>query len=208
LFVLAGVVSMTLVGLGWLLFYSRDLPGIAHLRDFAPTNPVVLTDDCLDRPVIAVPYKRLGTNLLNAVNSAEFDQKNVGLPIQISRTLFCRPDQRLSRLLKELRAALQINLRFSNEELLTIYLNRIAMGDCGSGVATGANCLFHKHTSELTLSEAALVAGLIQSPSRYSPARHPDRALARRNEVIDKMMSIGLITSEQAAAAKLQPLLD
>ena len=205
---LAVMVLITLGGLGWVFFYSRDLPDIGHLRNFAPTNPVSLTDDCLDRPVVAIPYQQIGGNLRDAVASAEFDQKRVSLQVQIARTLFCKSDKQLSRQLKELRTALQLNLRFSHEELLTIYLNRVAMGDCGHGVETTSNCLFHKHASNLTLSEAALIAGLIRSPSRYSPVRHRDRSLARRNEVIDKMMSVGLITSEQAATAKLQPLLD
>ena len=205
---LGSLVAIAIVGLGWLFSYSLDLPDISHLRSFAPTSPVVLTDDCLSKPVTAVPYNQIGKNLQNAVAVEDVRPKRASVSLQIARTLFCQPEKHLSRQLKELRTALHLDLRFSNEELLTIYLNRIAVADCGVGVETIANCLFHKHASELSLSEAALVAGLIQSPGRYSPARHPDRALTRRNEIIDRMMSVGMITSEQAAVAKLQPLLD
>jgi membrane carboxypeptidase/penicillin-binding protein len=209
LFLLVGVVAIALIGLGWVFFYSRDLPNMGRLRDFAPTSQVVLTDDCLGKPVIVIPYPQIGRNLQDAVTIVELDQKNAGLSSQIAGTLFCHSqDRHLNRSLKEMRTALQLDRRFSHEELLTIYLNRVALGDCGYGVETTSTCLFHKHASDLTLSEAALIAGLIQSPTRLSPTRHPDRALARRNEVIDKMLSAGRISSEQTAAAKAQPLLD
>jgi len=198
LFVLAGVVLMALAGMGWLYFYSYDLPDIGHLRGFAPTNPVVLTDDCLDRPVMAIPYQQIGKNLQDAITSVEFRQKRATLSEQIARTLFCQPDKQLSRHLKELRTSLQLDLHFSHEELLTIYPNRVPMGDCVHGVETTANCRFHKHASELTLSEAALIAGLPMALLLYRVGPIVARAAA--------VISIIVIVTAPLSFARLERL--
>jgi len=223
LFGLAALVFVLIAcGGTWLLFYSRDLPDIEHLSDFAPPIPKQVTDACLDRPVAAVPLDQIGSNLRTAARTVGVDLNRNGalrslfsqLPratvsTQIARTLFCNSrDRMLTRHFKELRTAIQLDRRFSKEDLLAIYLNRVYLGESGIGVENASQALFHKSSSNLTTAEAALVAGLIRSPTRDSPFRHPDRALARRNEVLEAMVAAGVLPPAEAQSAMSAPLLD
>ena len=112
----------------------------------------------------------------------------------------------LERNLKEWRIAEQLRLRFSRDELLTIYANRVWFGDNQVGVEAASQYYFGKEPNQLDIADAALLAGLIRGPSRYSPYKHPDRALARRNEVIDAMLGDHVITDDQGKAAKATSL--
>lgn len=210
---------LVLGGACWFYFYSRDLPDMTHLRDFAPASRQQLIDECLAGTVAAIPFDQIGKSLRDAAASlgisAEADSQKtsprsqVDLSLQIARTLLCHShDKRVVHNLKELRIAIQLDRHFSMQELLTIYLNRVSLGECGSGVENAAQCLFHKSTVDLDSAEAALIAGMINSPSRYSPTRHPDRALARRNAVLDAMVAAGKLSLADANAAKSAPLLD
>lgn len=225
LIAVAGILLLVVCGSSWVLFYSRDLPDIRRLADYAPETERHLIDPCLTGPVTALPFNQISPYLRAAVAdvgvdpegdsvlSTLFKGRGSSLPrpivsLQIARTLFCAPSKKLERHAKELRTAIQIDEHFSKQQRFTIYMNRREFGECGAGVENAAQCLFHKHAVQLNLAEAALLAGVIVSPSRYSPVRHPDRALERRNEVIDKMTAAGHISPDEAASAKLQPLLD
>lgn len=224
---LAGTALLVFFGAGWLLFYSRDLPDIGHLREFAPTTARQLTDACLATPVTAIPSDRIGKNLRDAVESIEVNPDEGGLwrdlyrawngspshqwimSLQVARSLFCNShDKMLTRHLKELRTAIQLDRRFSRNDLFTIYLNRVPLGDCGVGVENASKCLFHKTASDLKPSQAALIAGMITRPSYYSNVRHPDRAIERRNEVLDAMVKAGRLSTGDASSAKSSGLLD
>ncbi len=100
----------------------------------------------------------------------------------------------------EYKASVQLRRRFTSEQLLTIYLNRAYFGNDLIGAESASLHYYGKHASELDVPQAALIAGLIKGPSRYSPERHPDRAKERRDEVIDAMLRNGSITAEQASA--------
>jgi membrane peptidoglycan carboxypeptidase len=96
--------------------------------------------------------------------------------------------------------------RFTTNQLLDIYLNRAYFGPGVYGIESAAERYLAKPASQLSLAEAALLVGLIRSPSMFSPLAHPDRALARRNEVIDAMVKRGSIGWEQAGKAKSMSL--
>ncbi|EYT93993.1 membrane carboxypeptidase (penicillin-binding protein) [Frankia casuarinae] len=112
----------------------------------------------------------------------------------------------LDRKIQELRYALDIEKRFSKDEILERYLNIAYFGDGAYGIGTAAEHYFGVPISQVTLEQAALLAGLVQSPSRYNPAAHPEAALARRNTVLDKMAAEGYVSTTQAEAAKQLPL--
>lgn len=112
----------------------------------------------------------------------------------------------LERHFKEWRKAVQLRWHFSRDELLTIYANRVGFGEDCTGIHAAAERYFHKLPDQLGISEAALLAGLIQRPSYLSPSKHPDRALQRRNQVIDAMVQNHAISSEQGKAAKATSL--
>jgi membrane peptidoglycan carboxypeptidase len=111
-----------------------------------------------------------------------------------------------ARKLREVRVALQLEKQLSKDEILARYLNIVFFGHNAYGVASGARTYFNTTPDRLTISQAALLAGMVRSPTEYDPVDHPERALARRNMVIDEMTNVGSITRAQADAAKSEPL--
>jgi len=127
--------------------------------------------------------------------------------LQLSRQLFCDDHRRmLKRELAELRTSVQLERRFTTNQLLDIYLNRAYFGPGVYGIENAAEHYMAKPADRLSTSEAALLVGLVRSPTYFSPVTHPDRALVRRNEVIDMMSKRGNLTAEQAERAKRMPL--
>lgn len=108
----------------------------------------------------------------------------------------------LNRKLREARYAIGLENKLSKEQILEGYLNIAYFGAGSYGVEIASRRYFSKSASELTLSEAATLAGLVQNPSRFDPTRFPDRAQSRRNEVLNAMVSAGYITNQQADQAK------
>ena len=117
-----------------------------------------------------------------------------------------RRDRSLSRKVREQRAAIEMEKRYSKDEILEAYLNQIAFGHGWYGIEAAARHYFGKSASRLTLEEAATLAALPKGPAVYDPIRHPDRAKARRNEVLGQMATHGFLTRAQADAAKQRPL--
>jgi len=118
--------------------------------------------------------------------------------------------QTLWRKLKEAYLALILELKLRKEEIFTLYCNEIYLGQSGrfsiQGLGQAARDYFGKDISQLILSEAALLAGLIQGPNRYSPYKNRDQAIARRNTVLDAMVEMGAIAKAQAEEAKSEGL--
>ena len=110
----------------------------------------------------------------------------------------------------EMLIAMELEQKFTKQQIFEFYANRVDLGQRGSftisGLAEGAHSYFNKDLKDITLPEAALLAGLIQAPSYLSPYRHPERALERRNTVIEAMVETGDITRAQADKAKATPL--
>lgn len=121
---------------------------------------------------------------------------------QLSRMMFCTPSRILARELAETRLAAQLERHFSRRDIFTIYVNRVYFLDNVVGIQSASQYFFRKNPSGLNVSEAALLAGMIQSPARFSPVRHPDRALQRRNEIIDAMVGAHAISSTEAETAR------
>ncbi len=117
---------------------------------------------------------------------------------QLAKNLFFSFKQTYLRKFKELLVALQIEYTFPKSEILHAYVNQIAFGAGAQGVERAARVFFGKPAADLTLGEATLLAGLPQSPSRYNPYRHYDRALKRREVVINRMVATGYLTREKA----------
>ncbi len=120
---------------------------------------------------------------------------------QVAKSLLLTPEKTYLRKFKEAILALRIDTLFSKEDILYIYLNQIYLGGGAHGVEAASQVYFNKHVWELNLSEMAVLAGLPQAPSRYSPLKHPERAALRQKYVLNRMAADGYITSEQARAA-------
>jgi penicillin-binding protein 1A len=125
---------------------------------------------------------------------------------QLAKNLFLRPERTLMRKLEEAVYALWLEQRFSKDEILELYLNRVYFGGGTYGVEAASRRYFGKSSRFVTLPQAALLAGLLKAPSRYAPTRSVKRADARVDEVLDNMVEAGYLTPEQAKAANEQPL--
>jgi penicillin-binding protein 1A len=126
--------------------------------------------------------------------------------MQLSRNLFLSPDRNFRRKMQEVMLAIQIERRFTKPQIFTLYANQIYLGHGVYGFEAGANFYFSKKAKDLTLEEAAVLAGLPKAPNAYSPINNPERALRRRNLVINNMLEDGKITATEAQRAKSAPL--
>lgn len=126
---------------------------------------------------------------------------------QLARNLFpIGFEKSLDRKVKEALLAIQIEKRYTKREILTLYCNQIHFGHGTNGVESAARLYFNKRAKELALEEAALIAGIIQSPARQSPYVDMAAAMRRRNYVLQRMADEHYITPEQAATAKASPI--
>jgi penicillin-binding protein 1A len=128
------------------------------------------------------------------------------LTMQLARNLFLSSQRTFGRKVQEAFLSIQIERAFTKQQIFTLYGNQIYLGHGVYGFEAGSEYYFSKHAKDLTLPEAALLAGLPKGPSAYSPIANPDKALRRRNLVVNAMLEDGKITAEQAAAAREAPL--
>jgi penicillin-binding protein 1A len=117
------------------------------------------------------------------------------LTMQLARNLFLSPDRSFHRKVQETMLAIQIERRFTKPQIFTLYANQIFLGHGVYGFEAASEFYFSKPARNLTLTEAALLAGLPKGPGVYSPINHPDRAMKRRNLVINAMLEDGKITA-------------
>jgi penicillin-binding protein 1B len=129
---------------------------------------------------------------------------------QLVKNTYLSPERTLRRKFAEAMTAFALERRLSKQDIFALYCNEIYLGQRGAigvrGVEQAARIYFGKNLNELTLSESATIAGMIQSPNRYAPDRHPEEATARRNVVLHAMARDGFITEEQAQAATQEAL--
>jgi len=154
-----------------------------------------------------------GLNLLRMVEAAYQDVHSHGksqgastLTMQLARNLFLSSEKTYGRKIQEIFLTLQIERHFTKQQIFTLYANQIYLGRGTYGFEAGSEYYFSKHARDLTLPEAALLAALPKGPEEYSPVRHPERALKRRNLVLSEMVNNHKITESQAEEAKAAPL--
>ena len=128
------------------------------------------------------------------------------ITMQLARNTVLTNERTLRRKLKEVFLALRLEREFSKQEILTLYLNRIFLGQRAYGVGAAAQVYFDKRPAELTLAEAALVAGLPRSPSLDNPVASVERARDRRTYVLRRMVETGKITEAESEAANAVPI--
>src|SRR5260370_575424 len=124
---------------------------------------------------------------------------------QVAKNMLLSSEVSIERKIKEILLATRIEAALPKERILELYLNEIYLGSGAYGVAAAALTYFDKSLDELTLGEAAFLAGLPKAPNRYSPARFPQTAKARRDWVLDRMVEDGAATQPEAAQAQAQP---
>ncbi len=181
---------------------------VVAFRDVPPVlrNAVVAVEDADFWKHIGInPWRIPGAALAN-LRSGRRGQGFSTLTMQLTRLLFLTPEKTLERKIKEIILAFQIEKNFTKEEIFTLYVNQIYFGHGNYGVEAASRFFFSKSVTDLTLAEAALVAGVPQNAPRLSPVHYPERALARRNHVLDRMAEEKYVTREEAEAAKKEPL--
>ncbi len=125
---------------------------------------------------------------------------------QLARELFLYRDLSLRRKLKEMFLAREIEKKYSKQQILQMYCNHFYLGHGAWGVETASNLFFGKSVKDLGLEESALIAGIFQRPSRYSPYDNPKITLERRNHVLNRLAEEGYISKAQAETAKKTPI--
>jgi len=182
---------------------------------------------------VLIKYQDISPTLRNAILAAEDDTffQHFGLSIphiviaavkdlmerrkaagastltqQLTRKLFLKDEKWWSRKIKEAILAIQIEKRYTKEEIFTMYCNQMYFGHGAYGVEAAAHLYFAKSAKDLTLEEAALIAGILQGNVRQSPYVNMDAALRRRNYTLDRMAEVGFITRVQADEAKKKPV--
>jgi penicillin-binding protein 1A len=158
-------------------------------------------------------YRHWGINIGRIAGAAYRDIESGGrvqggstLTMQLARNLFLSPDRSFHRKIEEALLAIQIERRFTKEQIFTLYANQIFLGHGVYGFEAASEYYFSKPAKQLTLDEATLLAGLPKAPGIYSPINHPDRAIKRRNLVINAMLEDGKITAQRATEARNQPV--
>jgi penicillin-binding protein 1B len=167
--------------------------------------------------VISIEDRRFfhhgGVNYARLIEAAWIDftrqkheQGGSTITMQLSRAFFLSPEKTIKRKAIEMLIAIELERKFSKQQIFEFYANRVDLGQRGSftisGFGEASRAYFNKDLKDVTLPEAALLAGLIQAPSYLSPYRHPERALERRNLVLDAMFETHSITKEQEEKAK------
>jgi penicillin-binding protein 1A len=204
-------------GVGDLVFYGgdgkpwfrmderrRDVPLATislHLR-----QAVVATEDRRFRWHHGVDPVGLARALVRNLRERDAVEGASTITQQLARTLYLSTARNVGRKVKEAAIAYMLELRLSKDQILELYLNRVYLGAGIYGVEAMANSVFGKHASDLTLGESALIAGLIQAPSALSPWTNLEGARRRSDVVLQRMVSAGYITGDQARAARRERL--
>ena len=152
----------------------------------------------------------IGRAVLRNAGDKQMGQGGSTITQQLVKNTYLSPERTLRRKFAEAMLAFTLEQRLSKEDIFALYSNEVYLGQRGAvgvkGVEQAARIYFGKELKDLTLTEAATIAGMIQSPNRYSPERHPDAARARRNTVLGTMVRDHAITLEQAREAAKEPL--
>jgi len=159
-------------------------------------------------------YHHFGVNPLSVVRALIVNAREGGvvqggstITQQLAKNVFLSPERTVKRKAQELMLALWLEQKFTKEEILTLYLNRVYFGAGAYGIDAASYRYFGKPARELRLGESAVLAGLLKAPSRFAPTSNPDDAGRRGRLVIDQMASAGFITPQDAAAIVNQPIL-
>ncbi len=157
-----------------------------------------------------INYLRTAKCAIQDVLSRRLNCGGSTLTQQLAKNLFLSPEKRYKRKMIEALITLQLEARFSKQQIFEMYANEMNLGHIGSyeinGFGEASQAFFGKNLNQLDTADYALLAALLQNPSYRNPYRHPERAMERRNLVLDSMVETGALTASEAARAKAEPL--
>ena len=169
-------------------------------------NAIVATEDKNFFEHGGIDVRRTVSALMTNLQARGYAQGGSTLTQQLARAIFLSPQKTLSRKVNEALVAFEIERRYSKDQILTMYANEIYLGHGNYGVEAACRYYFGKSVGEVTLAEAALLAGIVQRPEDQSPFRNPELARSRRATALRRMESAGFITEAQRRAADAEPL--
>lgn len=164
-------------------------------------NAVIAVEDARFYRHGALDYLGIARAFWANLWAMEIKQGGSTITQQLARTLFLTPERSLTRKLKEALLSIRIERVLSKDEILELYLNQIYFGNGAYGIQAAAQTYFGKDVKDLSLAEAAILAGLPRAPEEYSPYKNPERAKTRQGVVLKRMVEEGFITQEQYAKA-------
>jgi penicillin-binding protein 1A len=188
--------------------YGDLYDGPVQLRDMPPWLPqaVLATEDRRF-------YSHFGLDVIGIARAAYVNlragrvvQGGSTITQQLAKNVFLTRERTFGRKIQEVLLALWFEQKFTKDQILSIYLNRVYLGAGTYGVEAAARHYFHKSARQVTRREAALIAGLLKAPSRYAPTSDTALAAERADEVIERMVDAGYLSPAQAIAARKEPL--
>jgi penicillin-binding protein 2A len=178
---------------------------IEELPKFVP-NAVVAIEDERFYEHNGFDIKGISRALFNNIFAGEITGGGSTLTQQLAKNALLSPEQTYKRKAEELFLAVKIEKVYKKEEILQMYLNQVYFGSGAWGISNASKRYFNKPINEVTVSEAALLAGLLQSPNYLDPTKNYDVAMKRRNVVLGKMNELGMITKDQYDEAKKEKI--
>lgn len=198
-------------------FYDID----GNILPYAEENYVDIKDvgDDLKNAFIALEDKRFYSHkgydttrmagaMLHNIKAGGIREGASTITQQLIKNTHLTNERTLSRKLKELALAIQLEKDYSKDEILSMYLSVIYFGSGAYGVKQASKLYFDKSLNELTLAECATLAGIVRNPSKYSPIKNPEESLSRRNVVLTVMAQQGYIDESELESAKAEPLIN
>lgn len=177
------------------------------LRDLPPhlVGAVLATEDERFYSHLGIDPRGIARAAWVNLREGELSQGGSTITQQLAKNVFLEPDRTWSRKIHELLLSFWLEARFSKDEILTLYMNRVYLGAGAYGIEAASRRYFNKSARNVTLPEAAMLAGLLKAPSRYAPTRDIELARARAAVVIGNMVRAGYISEEEARQAIEHP---
>jgi penicillin-binding protein 1A len=188
--------------------YGAEKRTLVHFGEISPNflNAVIAVEDADFYHHHGISPRGLLRALVADIMHRRAGQGGSTLTQQLARQYFLTPEKTITRKLKEMILAINIERRFSKQQILEMYSNKVCFGHGYYGVEASSRFYFGKPAIDLTVPEAALLAGIVQRPSYYSPTNQPENALRRRNWVLQRMWRTGYLTEAQYKTFAAQPI--
>ena len=188
--------------------FGEENRKVVHLRDVPRhvPNAILAIEDARFREHLGVDPIGILRAFKANLDSSETVQGGSTITQQVVKNLFLTPERSYARKAAEAVLSVRVDQTFSKDQILELYANLIYFGHNAYGIQAAAETYFGKDAQDLSLGEAAMIAGLIRGPEIYSPYRNYAKARARQAQVLDKMAEYGFVSPEQALAAKKAPI--
>jgi len=184
---------------------NRIMVDMEELPEYIPQATIAIEDDAFYRHP-GFDVAGITRAVFKNVTGQRYAQGGSTITQQLIKNTMLTPEKTITRKLKELVLSVELEMKLTKDEILGLYLNAIPYGSTAYGVEAASQTYFDKSARDLSLAEAAMLAGLPQAPTYYSPTLHPDRAKDRQEEVLDRMAEEGYITASEAEDAKEEEL--